>query len=65
MSWLAKLFGNNPEQARRIARAHEQRADAAELLAESRELAGRLRRHEQRNNFTARMAAAYERRDRP
>lgn len=64
MSWLTKLFTRDHEQDERIASARAQRADAAEELAEARELGRRLRGHVARNHFTERMAAAYERRER-
>lgn len=64
MSWLAKIFSR--DDPARIAEAHAQRADAARDLDETREVVGRVRSHDERNNFTKRMAAgfaAYERRE--
>jgi len=63
VNWWTSLFTRDHELKARIKSAQAQRADAAELLAEARELGSRLRRHEQRNHFTERMAAAYERRE--
>lgn len=65
MNWLTRLFTHGKEQDQRIASAHAQRVDAAQELAEARELGERLRGHIARNHFTERMAAAYERRERP
>jgi hypothetical protein len=64
MSWLTKIFGRDDPD--RLADAHAQRADAARDLSDSREVVSRVRAHDERNNFTKRMAAgfaAYERRE--
>lgn len=63
MSWLTKIFRHDDTETR-MTEAHMQRDDAARDLAESREVVDRIRRHDERNNFTKRMAAgfaAYER----
>lgn len=63
MNWLTRLFTRDHEQDQRIATAEAQRVDAAEQLAEARELSARNRGHEQRNHFTERIAAVYARRE--
>lgn len=64
MSWLLKLFSRDPDQETRIAAAHAQRADAAEELADAREVNGRLRKHASENHFGDRIAAAFAANDR-
>jgi hypothetical protein len=64
MSWLTKIFGRDDPD--RLADARAQRSDAANDLRETREVVSRVRSHDERNNFTKRMAAgfaAYERRE--
>jgi hypothetical protein len=58
MNWLKKIIGRDNAQER-IQSAHQQRQEAAQNLAESRELGSRLRAHDQRNHLTERMAAAF------
>lgn len=61
MSWLTKILGRD-HAAQRLAEAHSERDDAANDLRATREVVGRLRRHEQ-DTFTRRMAAGFERRE--
>jgi hypothetical protein len=58
MKWLTRIFGRD-DSAERIADAHAQRAEAAQDLADTRDLTARLRQHEQRNHLTERMRAAF------
>lgn len=58
MKWLTKIFARDDTE-QRLAEAYEQRDAAAKDLQESRELGSRLRKHEQRNGLTERMAAAF------
>lgn len=63
MKWLTRLLTSDHEQTARIERAKAQQQDAAEQLRQSRELGARIRKHE-RDGFTERIAAVYERRER-
>jgi hypothetical protein len=63
MWWLTKLLVRDRNQAKRLEQAQAQQADAAVTLEEARELGRRIRKHE-RDGFTERIAAAYERRER-
>lgn len=62
MTWLSKLFPRNPAQTARIEAAQQQQTEAAEILAQSRDVARRNRRHIERNHITEGFAAAFERR---
>lgn len=64
MSWLTRLLGRDRDQEQRIADAHAQREDAAEVLEEARELARHRRELISRNHITEGFAAAFERRER-
>lgn len=62
MTWLSKLFSRDPDQAARIESAQRDQTEAAEILAQSRDVARRNRRHIERNHITEGFAAAFERR---
>ena len=64
VNWLLRLFSRDPDQETRIAAAHAQRADAAEQLAEAREIGRRNRRRVDANHFGAAWTAAFEANDR-
>jgi hypothetical protein len=64
VTWLSRLIHRDDDQGKRLKEAEAQRDEAAELLAESREVAKRNRRHVENNHFGEGFRAAFAANDR-
>lgn len=64
MKWFARFFKRDDKLVEDLETAADQRRDAHQQLAESRDIAAQTRRRMSHNHITEGFAAAFERRHR-